>query len=208
VKIQFLRVALLAPFAVLVFPAIFPACSAPLAPVIGCDDPRPVLVGGQYTGYDTCSGGAVHRSKIVACSFPEPGVGKCDAPDPAEPATCHTNADCAKLGPGHVCASGNPGAVSCNCGGECAADSDCGKGEICPCDAPFPVCRPVLCSSDADCEGSRLCVESVVDQCRGLTFACQSELDECLTDLDCADQSQCVFSTDHRVCSTMNCNQG
>ena len=189
---------------VLGFAGAFAACST-AAPVRVCDDPGPLLIRGAETGFDFCTNGPAHRSKIVACAAFEHAARKCGGTEMfPEVSQCATNADCVGKEPKGVCVAA-PGNVTCSCAPSCVNDADCGPDSLCQCGDPISFCRQALCHSDADCDGGALCMDSQIEGCGERGFACQSPLDECLSSLDCAGGVQCIYITDHRICSNKGC---
>jgi hypothetical protein len=205
-KLHSLRFAPLAVLTVLGFAGAFAACSAPATPLRICDDPGPILIRGAQTGFDFCTGGPAHRSKIVACAAFEHAAGKCGGTEMFPMSSeCANNADCiGKQIFAPVCFAA-PGNVSCSCAPSCVNDADCGPDALCQCGDPISFCRQALCRTDADCEDGALCMDSEIESCGVRGFACQSPLDECLSSLDCAAGIQCIYITDHRVCSNKGC---
>jgi hypothetical protein len=184
---------------------VLASCTTPAAPVKGCDDPRPVLVNGAESGLVVCTGGVTHRSTIEACPTFEPEAGACPM-DPMHPEWCAANADCTQH-PGMACAPSND-ANPCGCLNTCVNDVDCGPGRMCRCDGRVAFCELARCLNDAACPAGRLCVLTDFVSCepgQRQGFACQSELDECLTSLDCPDQQQCGYAGDHRICVKQLC---
>lgn len=199
------RLAPLAALTLLGFGGAFAACTT-AAPVIAapvCDDPGKVQVGGMDTGFELCTGGPVHRAKIMDCLVLATPAGKCDK-SAVPPAQCQSNAECASLGDGNVCGVPGP-SKPCECISSCTTDFECLGGGLCVCGDPFSVCVRALCRSDADCSNGHLCVASQLAHCGALGFACQSDLDECQTDLDCPGSLPCIYVTDHRVCPQNGC---
>jgi hypothetical protein len=199
-----------APPALVVLAGVFAACTViEPARIIEptCDDPGKLLIRGEETGLEFCSGEPSHRAKIVACSTFTPAPGACGEPDTfVDAAQCHTNADCAALSPLDVCvAPGNGG--PCACVPSCVHDSDCKPDEICRCGDPVSTCRPALCASDADCGAGSRCMEADPEKCGVQGFACTSVLDECLSSLDCTGPwtSLCLYVDNHRVCAAHEC---
>jgi hypothetical protein len=199
------RVGPLAALSFLGFGGAFAACSTPGPTVVvpACDDPGTVQVRGMDTGLEFCTGGPVHRAKILSCPRLEPAAGICNAPgDP--PALCNANADCTGMGSGYICGLLGP-QKPCGCVPSCTSDIECILGNLCLCGDPFSGCVRALCQSDADCTGGHLCVESQLESCGARGFACQSDLDECQTDLDCPGSRPCLYRNDHRVCPANGC---
>jgi hypothetical protein len=199
------RLGPLAALTLLAFGGAFAACTTPAPIVVApvCDDPGKVQVGGMDTGFEFCTGGPVHRAKILTCPTVEPTPGSCDASG-KPPAECHSNADCAPFGPEHVCGVAGPG-KPCACVASCTEDIECLAGNLCECGAPFSGCARALCQSDADCTGGHLCIVSQIEHCGARGFVCQTDLDECQTDLDCPGSRPCIFIYDHRVCPMNGC---
>ena len=107
---------------------------------IACEDPTPVVINGQSTGFVECGdSGVVHRASIETCSVVSPvDAGSCPVFDGRPDATangCTTNSDCTAR-PYGTCElpSGHP--ISCVCSYGCSRDSDCSAGEICQCGTP------------------------------------------------------------------------
>jgi hypothetical protein len=46
---------------------------------------------------------------------------------------------------------------------------------------------------------------SQIEHCGARGFVCQTDLDECQTDLDCPGSRPCIFIYDHRVCPMNGC---
>jgi hypothetical protein len=79
-----------------------------------------------------------------------------------------------------------PGAYGSYCEYGCVTDTDCAQGYVCLCGNPVGQCVPASCGADGDC-GNALCVSYTQSPgCGGTAFRCQSPLDECASDLDCA----------------------
>jgi hypothetical protein len=204
-NIRSLRFAALALFALVGLAGTTAACSTPPAALRICDDPGPDLIRGAETGFEFCTGGPSHRSKVVVCAAFEHAAGKCGGTEMfPQDSDCATNADCAAMSPAGVCFAA-PGNASCLCVPSCKEDADCGAGFLCQCGDPTSTCRRALCRTDADCEGGALCMDSEIEFCGARGFVCQSPLDECLSSLDCVGQLPCIYLTDHRVCSIQGC---
>ncbi len=46
-----------------------------------CDDPEPIVVADQNTGYVRCAGGWIHRAEVVTCPSPLPRAKACAGPE-------------------------------------------------------------------------------------------------------------------------------
>lgn len=166
-----------------------------MLPVAGCDplqqlaaeslchDPKPIEIGGQDTGYETCGDGTVRRPKILACP---------DTATATSPSQCINDGDCvgtAGFGNSLICvcgATGNHCAVS-----TCKKDADC-NGTLCArvsavtpdgCPGGFSFActtRDDECATDADCPGGGVCT---LDFARSSIRTCQHPV--CCTNLGC-----------------------
>jgi hypothetical protein len=157
-----------------------------------CEDPGPVLIADKDTGFAFCTGGPVHRPKSQACPSKLPRSFECKiAPD--DHSSCVTDADCSDS-PDGFCQHNPPGSFppGCGCAYGCTTDAQCGEGAICLCGDPVGRCAQASCTTDADC-GGLLCASYTSNPgCDITAFACQNELDECMTDKDCMEGTQCT----------------
>jgi hypothetical protein len=174
-----------------------------------CEDPGPVQIANKDTGFAFCMNGPVHRPKIQACPTKIPRAGECKAPEGAFNG-CSTDADCSDK-PNSFCRAdflspGNAFKPGCSCAQGCTTDAECGEGKICLCGDPVGTCVEASCTSDADCGGLQCAKYTIGPGCNFTGFACQDPADECMTDLDCAEGTQCTITDDHRFCSEPICN--
>ncbi|AUX44528.1 hypothetical protein SOCE26_059920 [Sorangium cellulosum] len=170
-----------------------------------CDDPEPVVIAGQNTGYVRCAGGWLHRAEVVACPSPLPRAETCEDPLGDE-GNCKSDADCTDQ-PNGYCATSAVGNAppGCFCNYGCTTDADCGAGQICLCGDPVGQCVISSCTSDADC-GRLLCSSYVLNPgCDGIGFACQTPADECAVDADCPGDEQCSLEADRHTCTEPLC---
>lgn len=176
-----------------------------------CENPKDL--GGNW---EQCDDGALHRTAPGTCPNYLPS-------DPVEPQSkydqCSSDQDCAnaqlgycatysgdeqdpmfdaELTPGNYCRYG------------CETDDDCADGSICLCGAPIGTCVQADCTSDAECGEGLRCSGYVADPgCGGLAFACETPLDECVTNGDCIGERQCTnYGSDHRTCQSADCPIG
>ncbi|WP_437573314.1 ferritin-like domain-containing protein [Sorangium sp. So ce887] len=173
-----------------------------------CDDPEPIIVAGQNTGYVRCAGGWMHRAEIVACPSPLPRAEAC--PEPSDnPGACSSDADCTEQPHGHCDpAAGNDALPGCFCQYGCTIDADCTEGQICLCGDPVGRCVPALCTSDQDC-GRLLCSSYVLNPgCGGTGFACQTPTDECAGNDDCSGGQECSLAALRHACAPSTCAIG
>ncbi|WP_437669131.1 ferritin-like domain-containing protein [Sorangium sp. So ce131] len=170
-----------------------------------CDDPEPVVIAGQNTGYVRCAGGWLHRAEVVACPSPLPRAESCEDPLGGE-GNCKSDADCTDQ-PNGYCATSTGGEVlpGCFCHYGCTTDADCGAGQICLCGDPVGQCVISSCTSDDDC-GRLLCSSYVLNPgCDGIGFACQTPADECAVDADCPGDEQCSLEGLRHTCTEPLC---
>ncbi|WP_437274510.1 ferritin-like domain-containing protein [Sorangium sp. So ce375] len=173
-----------------------------------CDDPEPIVVAGQNTGYVRCAGGWIHRAEIVTCPSPLPRGEACTDPSGAK-GNCTTDADCTERPHGYCnTVTGGDVAPGCFCHYGCTTDADCGEGQICLCGDPVGQCVLARCTSDKGC-GSLLCSSYVLNPgCGGTAFACQTPADECASDKDCPGDEQCSLEALRHACMGQNCAIG
>ncbi|WP_437806125.1 ferritin-like domain-containing protein [Sorangium sp. So ce1078] len=189
-----------------------PSASSGTAPPEGfpfaCDDPEPIVIAGQNTGYVRCAGGWMHRAEVVTCPSPLPRGEACTGPGDG-PGACSSDADCTEQPHGYCnTASGGDAPSGCFCHYGCTTDADCGEGQICLCGDPVGRCVPALCKSDQDC-GRLLCSSYVLNPgCGGTGFACQTALDECAGDDDCTGEHQCSLEALRHACTPPLCVLG
>ncbi|AUX34023.1 MULTISPECIES: ferritin-like domain-containing protein [Sorangium] len=186
-----------------------PAGSTGSAPPGGfpfaCDDPEPILVAGQNTGYVRCAGGWMHRAEVITCASPLPRPEACKDPG-AGASSCSSDADCTEQ-PHGFCSPGLGGEAppGCFCHYGCTTDAECNEGQICLCGDPVGQCVQALCTSDQDC-GRLLCSSYVLNPgCGGTGFACQTATDECAGDGDCPGDQQCTLQALRHTCAEPNC---
>ncbi|HVU05740.1 MAG TPA: hypothetical protein VHE30_28520 [Polyangiaceae bacterium] len=87
------------------------------------------------------------------------------------------------------------GLPGCYCSYRCLNDGECGPGQICQCDALGGTCVDAKCTTDSECSDGNLCTSVVASPgCGGVRFACQTSLDECLSDADCPSGRQCALN--------------
>lgn len=81
------------------------------------------------------------------------------------------------------------------CSYGCQVDSDCAFGSVCECTGGNNRCVPANCATDADCGEGRLCLRTeYFDGCfDNPYYACQTPLDRCAQNADCADR-ECGFN--------------
>ena len=142
-----------------------------------CMNPTPIEQTGstEPTGYETCEGGLVHRSAVVACDQSQI-MGDCGSSE----GSCSSDADCTDALYG-TC-NGEPIVQICSCSYGCASDSDCAADEACYCRGTGSRCVKAYCRSDADC-GGYLCAFARD------TLACHTPDDTCRVADDCAEAS-------------------
>ena len=153
---------------------------------VQCVDPTPLLIAGQDTGYDTCSGGVLRRRVVTTC----PSL---------LPASCASGDAGATADGGEACKQG------------CTRDTDCAFfGQVCVCGDPIGTCEHAACATDADCAKGSSCAEYV--GCATAGFQCQSPNDQCLTDADCAgveeegEPTACLMTDEGtRICTLSVC---
>jgi hypothetical protein len=171
------------------------AAGAPLG-AVPCENPQPVIVEGQATGYEHCDRGFTHRPAVMDCPLGQPPerLPACVSGDNE----CTQHAECPELPYGWCQFS----AVGCKCSYGCANDTECIEA-ICVCGTPYGTCTPAACTSDADCGGA-LCTTYQLQPCgddvSAVAWACQSELDECAGFEDCPTGKYCVLVNGHREC--------
>ncbi|WP_437774359.1 ferritin-like domain-containing protein [Sorangium sp. So ce1097] len=170
-----------------------------------CDDPEPIVVAGQPTGYVRCAGGWIHRTEVIACPSAIPRDKACSDPSGIE-GSCTTDADCTDQPHGYCdVSSGIDTVPGCYCHYGCTTDADCGEGQICLCGDPVGQCVLAQCTSDGDC-GGLLCSSYVLNPgCGGIGFACQTPADDCASDADCTGDDQCSFEAGRHTCTPQIC---
>lgn len=99
-------------------------------------------------------------------------------------------------------------AASCNGGGACQVDDDCGADRACLCLSDFDglpdetTCIPARCHTDADCPGDQQCGldPSICGWYVTPGLVCRSPADECAGNDEC--ESWCAFDGDvqHWLC--------
>ncbi|WP_044986242.1 ferritin-like domain-containing protein [Sorangium cellulosum] len=186
-----------------------PAGSTGSAPPEGlpfaCDDPEPVLVAGQNTGYVRCAGGWMHRAEVITCPSPLPRPEACKDTGGGA-GSCSSDADCTER-PHGFCSPGLGGEAppGCFCHYGCTTDAECNEGQICLCGDPVGQCVQARCTSDQDC-GTVLCSSYVLNPgCGGTGFACQTATDECAGDGDCPGEQQCTLTALRHACAEPLC---
>lgn len=168
-----------------------------------CDPSTPVLINDQSTGFERCSGGALHRPTATTCPNLAPRSTTCESPNP-EATGCVTDSDCTERDHGYCDIA--PLEASCYCNYGCVTDADCGAGSICLCGDPVGVCAPATCTTDADCEGDLRCVAYTTNPgCGGTGFTCQTPQDTCDDDSDCVDIGSCALQDGHLQCVPNSC---
>lgn len=173
-----------------------------------CEDPLPVLVDGQDSGYVRCAKGFFARPEVRECPSLLPRDQACDSGGGEDFSNCTTDADCTERPHGSCNQGGFEPGCFCNYG--CTNDADCGEGRICLCANPVGQCvQAVDCTSDADCAGELRCTSYISEPgCGGTAFRCQAPEDECAADSDCPQGSQCSSDGQSHVCREMNCAIG
>lgn len=156
---------------------------------LGCKSPTPA--GG---GFERCANGVLHRTEVLACPDARAEDVPCAGSGPpfggGGAGTC-TREQCGPLA-SPVCvrqSSGAPAQPSCQCEGNCLADTDCPGGAVCVCSGGTGSCAAAGCTSDAACGGG-LCLQVVplpASSCAApaVTFACTTPDDMCDDDADC-----------------------
>ena len=156
------------------------------------------------TGLVTCKEGYRHRPQALACALTtSPGAGGSD--DASQlPRARDTSIACGNSSGGAGGGGAGGQAEDCDafylgycdafagrpsfCSSGCVTDQDCGPASICVCgheESPSGgVCVPSNCTTDADCGTGLLCA-SYNDACGSVSFACQTDQDECMADKDC-----------------------
>lgn len=184
------------------------------APQVPCDDPKPVLVGGKPTGFQTCASGAVTRPDAITCPSLIPRPDSCGE---GVAGGCTKDSDCTEK-PNGYCGvieffgGDAPEPPSCSCQYGCTKDADCGEGSICLCGDPVGRCTQATCASDGSCpEGGCAAYESSPG-CSFTAFACQTLTDECVSNEECQKKSEqtpfCTVKEGKRVCSGWECAAG
>jgi hypothetical protein len=107
-----------------------------------------------------------------------PGEVLCGGPacprDP-QPGACNTDADCQRSGGvGPAICVASPCCSYSYCTAGCTSDADCGDGATCGADAH---CRPIPCTTTADCPPDFECPETQPDVIYCTRKACQSDAD-------------------------------
>jgi hypothetical protein len=153
----------------------------------------PVLLAGQPTGLQSCSGHVVHRAKSVACTDPFPRAVPSCISDQPDSDSCNADSECASMnGVGQPFCGLLHGKQSfCTCDVGCLSDADCQSGQACVCGDPIGTCTNAACATDADCPGSSCTAEVHANGVTG-EFACVSPDDECEVDSDCPSKV-CAF---------------
>jgi hypothetical protein len=181
------------------------ACGGKTTPTdaFPCNDPKPLVVGGVDTGFDTCQGGLMRRRKIVECPNLAPRSAPACSPNDG---TCTADAECTDQ-PYGFC--GDTSMLGCVCNYGCRTDADCGHGEICLCGDPVGTCVRATCTSDASCAKGFLCSSYEVDPiCGGVGFSCQTPQDTCGSDPDCQTNECGSDDGGAHVCVQPNCHFG
>lgn len=136
-----------------------------------CDNPQPFPLGG---GYLVCEDKSLRIGERSACPTRLP------RDTPTEPLffeDCALDVDCTASAHG-FCAHGQ-----CKYG--CVSDDECGGG-LCFCGADVGTCVSAECRSDADCPADYPCTGNLPFGIDTPSFRCQSPLDTCQSDYDCA----------------------
>lgn len=147
-----------------------------------------------------CSDGTVHRTTAAQCTSSLPRPEPCGSGGTGE---CTQDSDCGSKAHGFCRESFETATCSCNYG--CVTDSDCGTGFLCACGDPVGACVQATCRTDADCGGGALCVQTRLQKCGNLGFACQKSGDQCNTDAHCTDGQQCALADGIRKCLANDC---
>jgi hypothetical protein len=162
-------------------------------------------------GLTSCDG-FTHRDAPSMCmtSVPRP------EPVPSMPpsAQCQSDADCTAQPYGWCASDGRPPGFPGPgpfCAYGCVKDSDCDASQVCQCGDPVGQCVHADCTTDTDCEAGFLCKGyDASGGCNATTFTCQSPLDTCGSDADCASLGPnhgCGFDrvTNHFACISTGC---
>jgi hypothetical protein len=176
---------------------------------------------GEDTGFETCSDGTTRRRAAIACP-----MGAVDPTRQCVGPCCTSDAECAAkaslYGGG---ADGNlayctdirhlAGVSGCFYG--CLTDADCNKGSICECGVVLGLCVPAGCTDGASCGSGLHCVatiKAIQDIDGGACalgepsgFYCQTAMDQCTTNKDCALGQICQLQGEVRVCGP-SCHVG
>ncbi|MCC6646952.1 MAG: hypothetical protein IT374_15435 [Polyangiaceae bacterium] len=178
-----------------------------------CIDPKPVLVGGADSGYDTCANGTTRRREKLTCPTTVPRADACVSSNPGAD-TCSHDSECTAQPNGHCSASNGFGPGGCTCQYGCLDDSECGVGGICVCADPVGVCRSSTCTDSTSCGFGDCTSYDASKGCGFLEFACQTPTDTCGGDSDCANSGPggwCGFANDPSTgmpASTRSCVPG
>jgi hypothetical protein len=145
----------------------------PVEPHAGlpCENPQPYPEGG---GFVVCEDQSLRRGEPSACPSTLPR----EAPTlPLFFTDCALDTDCTES-PHGLCALGQ-----CKYG--CVSDAECGEHGVCFCGPEIGQCQGAFCTSDADCPADYPCTGNHPFGTDGVTFRCQTPLDECQSDYDC-----------------------
>jgi hypothetical protein len=166
------------------------------------------------SGLAPCGAGVLHRFAQVDCA-PAVPVPACenisyDSDAGLRAGECLGDEDCRAAPNGYCNVDLRPTSdVGCACAYGCIRDADCGKGQICLCGTPAGQCVTGSCTTDSDCGAGLLCLSYNVLCGNETGFACQTPLDQCATDADCASccgGGTCQLSFDgHRTCGYADC---
>ena len=192
--------------------AVSPALAGKLAALsfpeaIRCADSQPFAIEGQATGFATCANGLRHRPEISRCPYLPRPLSEFETPGVKFRGSCREDRDCREK-PNGSCDVVLPiGTLECHYG--CAADADCGQGEICECGRPAGRCQPATCRSDGDCQDGAVCGRywphpgCFLD----VAYSCQTPLDQCAGDPACkASGGFCTADlAGRRICSAATC---
>ncbi len=167
-------------------------------------DPDICTVTSTEGGYVACEEGWNHRDVAVACVSLLPRSDfTCSLPDSG----CMTDADCTAA-PNGYCVSPSPQEPpSCECRYGCETDADCDEGSLCACRSDIGVgeCVQASCRTDAECGEGVYCASHASMLCYSNgNYACQSPLDQCLSNDDCEGVQTCQLdsATGGRVCKS------
>ena len=186
-----------------------------------CDQPS-----AWGNGFEQCETGVLHRPAFSQGQCPT-DLPRAEALDAAEFAEiermaqerglslaetlvllpCTADSDCTAAPNGHCELAGAYTNNLTECLYGCTQDYECGSGNVCLCGAPVGRCVNAECQTDGDCGGDLLCTmyeaRSRCGETSSTNFACQTPLDECLTDADCGDYvPYCTPSGDgRRLCT-------
>jgi hypothetical protein len=172
---------------------------------------------GAASGFARCPDGTIHRNEPVTCSTTE-GIAACTGSEAS--VTCMSDADCTSSPNGH-CASytqssfGGPMTL-CGCVYPCAADAECGTGEVCVCAGVVPAqntwatCQPASCTQRSACPSGECGISSYDNGCGpDVEIGCRASTDACRLDAQCMTDQHCAIASGAPwACVGINCAIG